>query len=91
MKILFLKLIATEFPSLCGVGFAQADIERIVTLLDITILNKEGSKLKIQVPSYRVDVLREADIAEEVLRIYGFNNVPIPEKLNSSITRPPKG
>ena len=68
----------------------QADIERIVTLLDITILNKQGSKLKIQVPSYRVDVLREADIAEEVLRIYGFNNVPIPEKLNSSITSRPK-
>jgi phenylalanyl-tRNA synthetase beta chain len=75
---------------LCGVGFAQADIERIVTLLDITILNKEGSQLKIQVPSYRVDVLREADIAEEVLRIYGFNNVPIPEKLNSSVTSRPK-
>ena len=79
-----------RISKLCGVGFAQADIERIVTLLDITILNKEGSKLKIQVPSYRVDVLREADIAEEVLRIYGFNNVPIPEKLNSSITYRPK-
>ena len=79
-----------RISSLCGVGFVQADIERIVTLLDITILNKQGSKLKIQVPSYRVDVLREADIAEEVLRIYGFNNVPIPEKLNSSITSRPK-
>ena len=79
-----------RISSLCGVGFVQADIERIVTLLDITILNKQGSKFKIQVPSYRVDVLREADIAEEVLRIYGFNNVPIPEKLNSSITSRPK-
>lgn len=79
-----------RISKLCGVGFVQADIERIITLLDITILNKEGSKLKIQVPSYRVDVLREADIAEEVLRIYGFNNVPIPEKLNSSITSRPK-
>ena len=79
-----------RISKLCGVAFVQADIERIVTLLDITILNKEGSKLKIQVPSYRVDVLREADIAEEVLRIYGFNNVPIPEKLNSSITSRPK-
>lgn len=79
-----------RISKLCGVDFEQADIERIVALLDITILNKEGSKLKIQVPSYRVDVLREADIAEEVLRIYGFNNVPIPEKLNSSITYRPK-
>ncbi|MDG2226944.1 MAG: phenylalanine--tRNA ligase subunit beta, partial [Flavobacteriales bacterium] len=51
---------------------------------------KEGAELKIQVPSYRVDVLREVDVAEEVLRIYGFNNVPIPEKLNSSITSRPK-
>ncbi len=78
-----------RISSLCGVGFVKADIERILTLLDITILKKEGAKLKIQVPSYRVDVLREADIAEEVLRIYGFNNVPIPEKLNSSITYRP--
>jgi phenylalanyl-tRNA synthetase beta chain len=80
----------SRISRLCGVDFAHADIERIVTLLDITILHKEGSQLKIQVPSYRVDVLREADIAEEVLRIYGFNNVPLPEKLNSSITSRPK-
>jgi len=79
-----------KISKLCGVDFVQANIERILTLLDITILNKEGSQLKIQVPSYRVDVLREADIAEEVLRIYGFNNVPIPEKLNNSITSRPK-
>jgi len=79
-----------RISKLCGVNFEQADIERILTLLDIKILNKEGSKMNIQVPSFRVDVLREADIAEEVLRIYGFNNVPMPEKLNSSITNRPK-
>ena len=37
-------------------------------------------------PSYRNDVLREADVTEEILRIYGFNNIPLPEKLNTSIT-----
>ena len=84
------KVNCDKISSLCGVDFAQDDIERILTLLDIAILNKEGAELKIQVPSYRVDVLREVDVAEEVLRIYGFNNVPIPEKLNSSITSRPK-
>ena len=39
----------------------------------------------LQVPSYRVDVQREADIAEEILRIHGFNEVPVPDKLNSSL------
>jgi len=84
------EIDCNRISKLCGVDFEQADIEKILTLLDIKFLNKEGSKLKIQVPSYRVDVLREADIAEEVLRIYGFNNVPMPEKLNSSITNRPK-
>ena len=41
---------------------------------------------QLEIPAYRVDVRREADVVEEVLRIYGFNNVPIPEKLNTSLS-----
>ncbi len=76
--------------TLCGVQFKQEEIEKILTLLEIEILEKNEEVFTIKVPSYRVDVQREADIAEEVLRIYGFNNIPMPEKLNSSLAYRPK-
>jgi phenylalanyl-tRNA synthetase beta chain len=40
----------------------------------------------LSIPLYRVDVQRQADVVEEILRIYGFNNVPMPEKLNASLS-----
>jgi len=56
-----------------------------VSSLDIKILNSTDGVALLEIPAYRVDVTREADIIEEVLRIYGFNNVPLPEKLNTSV------
>ncbi len=75
---------------LCGVEFKENEIEDILSYLEIEVLATNGSILELEVPAYRVDVQREADIAEEVLRIYGFNNVLIPEKLNTSISYRPK-
>jgi phenylalanyl-tRNA synthetase beta chain len=75
---------------LCGVDFKENEIEDILSYLEIEVLATKGTILELEVPAYRVDVQREADIAEEVLRIYGFNNVPIPEKLNTSISYRPK-
>jgi len=49
-------------------------------------IKKESDSWYCYAPKYRVDVTREADIIEEVLRIYGYNNVPMPEKLNSSLS-----
>ncbi|TXI87802.1 MAG: phenylalanine--tRNA ligase subunit beta, partial [Crocinitomicaceae bacterium] len=40
----------------------------------------------LEIPAYRVDVMREVDVIEEILRIFGFNNVPLPEKLNTTLT-----
>ena len=75
---------------LCGVDFKENEIESILSYLDIKVLTTNESILDLEVPAYRVDVTREADIAEEGLRIYGFNNVPIPEKLNTSLSYRPK-
>ncbi|MFT5858042.1 MAG: phenylalanyl-tRNA synthetase beta chain [Flavobacteriaceae bacterium] len=58
---------------------------KILTELDIKILSEANGIVQLEIPAYRVDVTREADVVEEVLRIYGFNNVAIPAKLNSSI------
>ncbi len=55
----------------------------ILNGLDITVLEKSQELLKVSVPPYRVDVTREADIIEEILRIYGFDNVELSDCLNS--------
>jgi phenylalanyl-tRNA synthetase beta chain len=60
-------------------------IKNILVSLDIKINSQTDSGLGMTVPSYRVDVQREADIAEEILRVYGYNNVQISEKVNTSI------
>lgn len=70
---------------LIGIQLAKDSITAILKELDIQVIAEENGIATLEVPAYRVDVTREADIVEEVLRIYGFNNVPLPEKLNTSI------
>ncbi len=72
------KLIGEEIP--------MDTIKNILASLDIKINNQTESGLGLTIPSYRVDVTREADIVEEILRVYGYNNIEIPEKLNTSIS-----
>lgn len=69
-----------------GTEISETEIEQILLSLDINILVKQADSWKIQVPAYRVDVQREIDVIEEVLRIYGFNRVPLPEKLNTTLS-----
>lgn len=72
------RLIGAEIPA--------EKIEIILSNLDIKIISKSADCWKLEIPAYRVDVLREVDVIEEVLRIYGFNKVPLPEKLNTILT-----
>lgn len=73
------KLIGTDIP--------KDKVITILNALDIQVLEENIGVAKLEIPAYRVDVTREADVVEEVLRIFGYNAVPIPEKLNSSISR----
>ncbi len=75
---------------LCGITVSDEEIVKILNELDITVVSDSEEEVVLNVPAYRVDVQREADIIEEVLRIYGFNQVPIPAKLNSSLSYRPK-
>jgi phenylalanyl-tRNA synthetase beta chain len=72
------KLIGEEIP--------RDIIKRILTSLEIKINNVTETGLGLTVPSYRNDVQREADIIEEILRVYGYNNINTTEKLNASIS-----
>ncbi|MBC2846251.1 phenylalanine--tRNA ligase subunit beta [Winogradskyella flava] len=72
------KLIGEEIP--------RETIKSILTSLDIKVNNVTETGLGLTVPAYRNDVQREADIIEEILRVYGYNNVGTTEKLNASIS-----
>lgn len=75
---------------LIGKKIGKETIKNILTALEIGIEKEDGDTLNLLVPPYRVDVKREADIVEEVLRIYGFNNVEVPGKVNASLSYAPK-
>jgi len=70
---------------LIGDIIPEETIKNILASLDIKINNQTSSGLGLTVPAFRVDVQREADIAEEILRVYGYNNVKISDKVNTSI------
>jgi phenylalanyl-tRNA synthetase beta chain len=72
------KLIGAQIPS--------EEIKAIITALGITVAAETTETLQLKVPSFKVDVTRECDITEEVLRIYGYNNIEIPSKINASLS-----
>ena len=61
-------------------------IKRIVTSLGMQVVEETNEGLQLKVPAYRVDVQRPCDVVEDILRIYGYNNVEIPTQLKSSLT-----
>jgi phenylalanyl-tRNA synthetase beta chain len=75
---------------LLGINLTEDETETILSELDIQVENKNNSTWTLKSPAYRVDVTRACDISEEILRIYGFNKVEIPSKLNCSVTIFPK-
>jgi len=78
---------------LIGKNIPKETIRQILTGLDIAIEAENDDMLSLSIPPYRVDVQRPADVVEEILRIYGYNNVEISNKVNSTLahsTRPNK-
>lgn len=71
--------------ALLGDEIPQKDIKFILGKLDIKIQSETEDGLELLVPQYRYDVRRPADVAEEILRIYGYNRVPVAKKLVASI------
>jgi len=76
------RLIGQEIP--------EEMVDNILADLDIEITEKNGDLFKVKVPTYRYDVRREADIVEEVLRIFGYNNIAFPEGMRSSLAHHPQ-
>ncbi|MET2984083.1 phenylalanine--tRNA ligase subunit beta [Aureibaculum conchae] len=80
----------SKAEKLIGEKLKPDTIKNILASLDIKINNQTDSGLGLTIPAYRTDVTREADIIEEILRVYGYNNIKTSPKLNTSISYAPK-
>ena len=76
------KIIGQEIP--------KDTIKQILVSLDIKVNSVSEAGLGLTIPSYRVDVQREIDVIEEILRVYGYNNIGFSNKLNATVTNSPR-
>lgn len=76
------KIIGQEIP--------KDTIKQILVSLDIKVNSVSESGLGLTIPAYRVDVQREIDVIEEILRVYGYNNISFSKKLNATVSNSPR-
>ncbi len=85
--------VELSFNRICASIGKQIDkdtIRKILAALEFEIVEENGDNLSVSVPTYRVDVTRECDVIEEVLRIYDYNNVEIPQHVHASLSHTAK-
>ncbi|MBC7557734.1 MAG: phenylalanine--tRNA ligase subunit beta, partial [Chryseobacterium sp.] len=72
----------SKLDQILGMKIHREKVKAILKFLEIEILNEINDGLELSVPTYRADVTREIDIIEEILRIYGYNKINVPEKFS---------
>ncbi|MDO1446970.1 phenylalanine--tRNA ligase subunit beta [Rhodocytophaga aerolata] len=77
------NLLYKNVNRLIGKVLDKDTIKSILSNLDIHITSETDAALQLSIPPYRVDVQREADVIEEILRIYGYDNIEIPDRLHA--------
>ena len=70
---------------LIGYAIPKEQHLSILNDLDFKVISEKETEIELEIPGYRIDVSREADIAEEILRIYGFNNIPLPDRWHMAV------
>ncbi len=87
------KVVELDFDyvtTMIGKELDRYQIKNILEGLEIKIIAEKEKSILVSVPTYRVDVTRPADVVEEILRIYGYNNIEIPSQVKSVLTYRPK-
>lgn len=79
-----------KLNEMAGIEISESDMKSILSDLDIEVLSESEDGWELKVPAYRADVTRHADICEEILRIFGFNNIPIPTKISLTPAKRPR-
>jgi len=74
-----------KLNKIAGVQIPEKDVQQILTALEIKVLSVNEAGYGLSIPLYRWDVTRDIDVVEEVLRVYGYHNIPVAQKLNSSL------
>jgi len=85
-----IKINFERVNKLIGKNIEPEIIRSILDSLEIVVLNQDEEGMLLSVPTFKADVDREADIIEEILRIYGYNNIEIGDRLNSTLSYRPK-
>lgn len=85
VKPVITEVTFQEINDLIGYEIPKEEITSILESLDIKILRNDTHSLNLEIPPFKVDVTRSCDVIEEILRIYGYNNIPIPSKINASL------
>ncbi|NDV67350.1 phenylalanine--tRNA ligase subunit beta [Dysgonomonas sp. 25] len=80
------ELSYDKVDSLVGKTLGQETVDNILKNLEVEIVSKSGNTLTLSVPTYRVDVKKDVDVIEDILRIYGYNNVEISESVHSNLS-----
>lgn len=75
-----------KINALIGKELSRATIETILKALEMEIVSSDDEGYRLRIPLYRVDVERDVDVIEDILRIYGYNNIEIGEKLMSTLS-----
>lgn len=81
-----INLRFSRLEQISGVAIALKTIKQILNDLDFEILYENNDSLLLKAPLYRADVLREIDVIEEIMRIFGFNNISIPQQVKSTLS-----
>ncbi|MDR2383532.1 MAG: phenylalanine--tRNA ligase subunit beta [Prevotellaceae bacterium] len=76
----------SNIERVAGKNIPAAEIKSIVQALEMKIIDEKNDSFTVLVPSYRVDVKREFDVIEDILRIYGYNNIEIPSQVHSTLS-----
>ncbi len=79
------ELTFKQLDKIVGFKIERDLLKRILNVLEIKIIAETDEKLDLEVPTYRFELRREADIIEDVIRIYGYNKIPLPEELTTKI------
>ena len=80
----------TNVSKIIGQEIPKDTIKKILVSLDIKVNSVSDSGLGLTIPAFRVDVQREIDVIEEILRVYGYNNINFSTKLNATVTNSPR-
>ncbi len=80
-----IELRYSRLNSLVGQVIEPKMVKSILSDMDIVVLSENDGVLKLEIPTFKVDVTREVDVIEEVLRVYGYNNIKFDDQIRSSI------